>query len=167
MLEREEYLLNLPLIRNKKSIDPRNPESTPVFQLETAMGSAISVFDQAAAVRVPRTRFSPVKNCVDLLAVRSDLTVLTSGYHLSPHPSRTIGPFEGDLDSRYYGRISDFESRFPGTPPSLLNCRSLRIEGDFIFGSHIKLEGDVEMINLSERVHLIPDGACIEGLWKV
>ena len=167
LLKRKKNLLNLPLIRNEKRIDPRNPASTLVFQLETAMGSAISVFDQAAAVRVPRTRFSPVKNCVDLLAVRSDLTVLTTGYHLNPAPSRTIGPFEGDLDPRYYGRIRDFEARFPATPPSLLNCKSLKIEGDFIFGSHVKLEGDVEMINSSERAHLIPDGTCIEGIWRV
>ena len=34
--------LVLPLIRNQKTVDPRDPSSTPVFQLESAMGSAIA-----------------------------------------------------------------------------------------------------------------------------
>ena len=59
----------LPLIWNQKTVDPRDPDSLPVYQLETAMGSAISVFDRAGAIRVPRTRFIPVKNTNDLLAV--------------------------------------------------------------------------------------------------
>ena len=39
------------MIRNAKTIDPRDPESTPVYQIETAMGSAIGVFAGAGAVR--------------------------------------------------------------------------------------------------------------------
>ena len=54
-------VLALPLITNKKSVNPRDGSSAPVFQLETAMGSAIECFDGAAAVVVPRTRFAPVK----------------------------------------------------------------------------------------------------------
>ena len=34
-------------------------------------------------------------------------------------------------------------------------------------GNALRLEGDVEMINSSDRAHLIPDGTCIKGLWKV
>ena len=49
------------MIRNRKTVDPRDKESTPVFQLETAMGAAIECFDGAAAIEVPRTRFAPVK----------------------------------------------------------------------------------------------------------
>ena len=36
------------------------------------MGSAIECFDDAGAVVVPRSRFSPVKTCNDLFALRSD-----------------------------------------------------------------------------------------------
>lgn len=43
-----------------------------VFQLETAMGSAIECFDSAGAVVVPRSRFAPVKTCNDLFVLRSD-----------------------------------------------------------------------------------------------
>ena len=39
--------LPLPLIRNKKTVNPRDSKSAPVFQLETAMGSAIECFDNA------------------------------------------------------------------------------------------------------------------------
>lgn len=39
--------LALPLIKNKKTVNPRDSKSTPVFQLETAMGSAIECFDSA------------------------------------------------------------------------------------------------------------------------
>jgi hypothetical protein len=54
-------VLPLPLIKNKKTVNPRDSSSAPVFQLETAMGSAIECFDGATAVVVPRTRFAPVK----------------------------------------------------------------------------------------------------------
>ena len=81
-----------------------------MFQLETAMGAAISLFSDAAAVRVPRTRFAPVKTCLDLLAVRSDLTVLTDNYHVQPNPERTLGTFTGTLD-----RLSQtFYKKLPG-----------------------------------------------------
>lgn len=43
-----------------------------VFQLETAMGSAIECFEGASAVVVPRSRFAPVKTCNDLFVLRSD-----------------------------------------------------------------------------------------------
>jgi UDP-N-acetylglucosamine pyrophosphorylase len=54
-------VLPLPLIKNKKTVNPRDSSSAPVFQLETAMGSAIECFDSATAVVVPRSRFAPVK----------------------------------------------------------------------------------------------------------
>src|SRR4051812_18110879 len=42
--------LGLPFIRNVKNVDPTNGDSPQVVQLETAMGSAIEVFDGAATV---------------------------------------------------------------------------------------------------------------------
>lgn len=43
--------LDLPLIKNKKTVNPRDSSSTPVFQLETAMGSAIECFSNAGGER--------------------------------------------------------------------------------------------------------------------
>ena len=39
--------LPLPLIKNKKTINPRDASTPKVFQLETAMGSAIECFEDA------------------------------------------------------------------------------------------------------------------------
>merc|ERR1712039_425836 len=64
--------LPLPVMLNDKTVDPRDKKSTKVIQLETAMGAAISCFEGASALLIPRTRFAPVKKCDDLLALRSD-----------------------------------------------------------------------------------------------
>jgi UTP--glucose-1-phosphate uridylyltransferase len=95
------------------------------------------------------------------------LTLLTPDYRLQPDPSRTLGPFKGDLDQRFYGHILDFEARFPKGPPSLINCDSLQVTGDFTFGDKIRLVGNVKMINHTDHSVSIPDGKRIEGLWKV
>ena len=76
LLEKNDGFLPLPTLVNHKTLDPRDPDSAAVFQLETVMGTAISLFPDAAAVRVPRHRFSPVKNTNDLLGVRSAATHL-------------------------------------------------------------------------------------------
>ena len=65
--------LELPVIVNHKTIDPRDPSSTPVVQLESAMGAAIGSFPGAALLEVPRSRFVPVKTTDDLLLLRSDV----------------------------------------------------------------------------------------------
>ena len=62
-------MLELPLIVNRKTVDPRDPDSTPVLQLESAMGAAISSFEGAELLLVPRTRFAPVKTTDDLLVL--------------------------------------------------------------------------------------------------
>ncbi|MGW8179106.1 MAG: UTP--glucose-1-phosphate uridylyltransferase, partial [bacterium] len=141
-------------------------DSTPVYQLETAMGAAIGTFQKAAAVRVPRTRFSPVKTCLDLLAVRSDLTVLTDGYLVRPNPDRTLGTFKGSLDDGYYRLVTDLESRFPAGPPSLVNCSSLEIHGDFLVGANVVFKGDVRLVNGSSSQANIPDGTELEGSFE-
>ncbi|MBE9544631.1 MAG: UTP--glucose-1-phosphate uridylyltransferase, partial [Proteobacteria bacterium] len=57
----QQKMIHLPLILNPKTLDPRDGNSPPVYQIESAMGAAISLFDGATAVNVPRTRFYPVK----------------------------------------------------------------------------------------------------------
>lgn len=79
------------MIKNKKTVDPKDDASTKVYQLETAMGAAIECFKGATAIVVPRTRFAPVKKCNDLLLLRSDayivtdsIPVLASGIQAAP-----------------------------------------------------------------------------------
>merc|ERR1719503_15158 len=52
--------LPLPVMKNGKTVDPRDKASTKVIQLETAMGAAISCFEGAQAIVIPRSRFAPV-----------------------------------------------------------------------------------------------------------
>ncbi len=153
----------LPLIRNVKTVDPADSTSTPVYQLETAMGSAISLFKESRAIRVGKSRFAPVKTCEDLLVVRSDATVLTDDYRIVPHPARNgILPVVS-LDHRYYRVIQGLEERFPEGPPSLLHCDFLSIEGDIRFGRDVVLKGKVRLGNRTSSQQVVPDGKVIEG----
>ena len=67
LMDEREGVLGLPLIVNRKTVDPGDKSTPEVFQLETAMGAAIGVFEGARPLRVPRSRFSPVKSTEDLL----------------------------------------------------------------------------------------------------
>ena len=57
-LRERDGVLGLPMIVNRKTVDPRDSTRRAVVQLETAMGAAIGVFDGAGALRVPRARFA-------------------------------------------------------------------------------------------------------------
>ena len=122
-------------------------EGTAVVQLEAAMGSAISCFDAAAALVVPRSRFAPVKTTNDLLAIRSDLYTLGPEHQVALHPQRFGPPPEVLLDPRFYKNIADFEERFAHGAPSLLQCDALRIDGDIRFGAGVRIEGAVHLRN--------------------
>jgi UTP--glucose-1-phosphate uridylyltransferase len=161
LLRESGDVIRLPTIVNEKIVDPRDLTSSKVVQLETAMGSAISLFPNATAVRVGRHRFSPVKTTNDLLAVRSDAFQLTPDGQVRLHPSRQKPPTI-KLDSRYFKLVDEFEERFPDGPPSLLQCELLSVEGDVLFGSGIKING-VTHISGSGRSVQVPDGAALEG----
>ncbi len=143
----------LPTIVNEKPVDPRNPDSPRVFQLETAMGSAISIFPEAMAVRVPRERFSPVKTTSDLLAVRSDAYRLTDDSRIVTAPELETPP-SITLDPRFYSMLPEFERRFPFGPPSLIACTSLEVAGDVTFEKNIRFAGDVRVVSaVPSRLH--------------
>jgi hypothetical protein len=72
LLDGCENILELPLIVNRRPVEPADPSTPEAIQLESAMGAATGVFEGAQALRVPRRRFAPVKTTDDLLAVRSD-----------------------------------------------------------------------------------------------
>jgi UTP--glucose-1-phosphate uridylyltransferase len=140
-------MMPLDLIVNPKTVDPRNPGSPKVYQIETAMGSAISAFYNASAVCVPRERFSPVKTCSDLFCMMSDCYNLTDDYRVEASAERTRQLPSIELDSRYYRKIDDFQERFAFDVPSLLSCDSLSITGDVCFGPDVRLQGDVRVVN--------------------
>jgi UTP--glucose-1-phosphate uridylyltransferase len=160
LLDEHGGFLPLPTVINRKTLDPRDLASAKVIQLETVMGTAISLFPLATAVRVPRRRFSPVKNTSDLLAVRSDIYELTADAHLVLRSDRENPPVIR-LDPRYYTMIDDFEKRFPHGAPSLRRCNSLTIEGDVTFGAGIEIVGDVAV--RAKEPSAVPDGTVIRG----
>lgn len=163
VLEANDDILGLPMIRNQKTVDPRDNSSTPIYQLETAMGSAIGIFKGAGAVRVPRSRFSPVKTTDDLLAIRSDAYVLTEDYRITLNPARKLGNVVVDLDPSFYKLIDDLEARFPHGSPSLVECERLKVQGDFQFGRDIILKGNVTLVNESDGQQVIEDGSVLTG----
>lgn len=134
-------VLGLPLIRNMKTVDPKDPNTTPVVQIETAMGAAIEVFDGAQAIAVPRDRFLPVKTTNELLLLRSDVYELDEQWHLvaQVNPTPVIS-----LDDEYK-KIHDFEERFPFGAPSLKKASSLVVKGDWVFGRDVVVTGQAEL----------------------
>ena len=135
---------DLPLIVNRKTVDPRAPESAPVIQLESAMGAAIGSIAGARALRVPRSRFAPVKTTDDLLVVRSDAYQFTGDGRMRP-AFYGPGPVV-TLDNNYYRLLPDLEQRFPAGPPSLRRCRRFQVDGDVTFGAGVVAVGDVRVV---------------------
>lgn len=161
MLEQAGGVLELPLIVNRKTVDPRDKRSPAVIQLESAMGAAIGSFADARLLLVPRTRFVPVKTTDDLLVLRSDVYEIDSDMVLRPVPERADSlPFV-ELDSDYYKLLDDFEARFPEGAPSLRQAQRLVVHGDVTFGRDVVVRGAVE-IDVDEPRRLEP-GTVLEG----
>jgi UTP--glucose-1-phosphate uridylyltransferase len=163
LMDERDGVLGLPMIVNRKTVDPSDSSSPEVIQLETAMGAAIDVFDGAAAVRVPRARFAPVKTTNDLLVVRSDAYVLTEDARVALAPEREGGPPLVDLDSSFYKLLRDFDARFPAGPPSLVGAERLAVKGDVCFGSGVVVRGRVVVEQEGEEQLRVEDGALLEG----
>ena len=152
--------LVLPLIRNRKTVDPRDPGSTAVFQLESAMGAAIAVFPGARAIRVPRTRLVPVKTTADLLRTRSDATALLDDGRLVPATER---PPNVVLDNSHYKLVGQLDAHFPHGPPSLKDCASFVVEGDVVFGAGVVCRGAVKVRAPAGQTRHVPDGSVLSG----
>lgn len=157
-LTERNSVLGLPLIRNEKTVDPSDGESTPVIQVESAMGAAIEVFEGATAICVGRDRFLPVKTTNELLLLRSDVYELTDEGRLV---STTETSPEVSLDSRYYKKVDKFEARIPAAP-SLREAVSLKVKGDWTFGAGVRVVGSVELPD-EGAARTVPDGSVLGG----
>jgi UTP--glucose-1-phosphate uridylyltransferase len=163
VMEERDGVLGLPMIVNRKTVDPGDKSSPPVFQLETAMGAAIDVFDGAAALRVPRTRLAPVKTTNDLLALRSDAYVLHDDGRVTLAPERDGKPPFVDLDDEYFKLLRDFDARFAAGPPSLVACERLAVAGDVAFGRAVVVRGSVRVENDADEQLRIDDETVLEA----
>jgi UTP--glucose-1-phosphate uridylyltransferase len=157
-LAKRDGVLELPLIINRKTVDPRDSSSPEVIQLESAMGAAIASFPGARILQVPRTRFAPVKTTDDLLVLRSDAYTISPDNAVWPTVERL--PYV-ELDPRYYKLLDAFEARFPAGPPSLREAERLVVHGDVTFGAGVVVRGVVELE--ADGPERIADGTILGG----
>ena len=146
-------VLGLPLILNAKTVDPRDPSSPAVYQIESAMGAAISAFDAAGAVVVPRSRFLPVKTTNDLTLLRSDVFELGEDFI----PRAMVEPLPVVGLAKLYATIAGFDHRLP-YPLSLVDAKRLTVTGDWSFGRSVRVVGEVD---LGAEGGTVPDGAVL------
>ena len=120
-----------------------------VFQLETAMGSAIECFGNAGAIVVPRSRFSPVKTCNELFALRTDAFKVTEASTVELATPKV--PLV-KLDDKHYKLVDKMEE-LVDEPPSMAACTSLKVSGAVRFAKGVVLEGDVSVSNGASTSH--------------
>jgi UTP--glucose-1-phosphate uridylyltransferase len=159
-LDRREGILGLAMIKNTKHVDPADPGSPEVIQIETAMGAAIEVFEGATTIEVGRDRFVPVKTSNDLLVLRSDCYDLRSDYVLDL--AAPAVPFV-DLDPAHYKLVGDFDARFPDGAPSLREASSLVVRGDWTFGAGVTVRGDAVLDDQGSSGRIDPGAVIGEG----
>ena len=150
--------LPLPVIKNGKTVDPRDKKSTKVLQLETAMGAAIGCFPTAAAILIPRSRFAPVKTTADMLALMSDAYEVTADHRMVLKEARGGVPPTVKLDDAYKF-VDAAMTLVPNGPPSLIECKKLVIEGSGVsFAAGVTIKGDVKIVNTSGEANEVAAG---------
>lgn len=147
-------VLPLPVITNRKTIDPRDKESQAVYQLETAMGAAIECFKGAAAICVPRSRFAPVKTTADLLTLRSDAYEKTEDGRIALIAEREGKPPVVNLSAEY--KIVD--SLVGLGLPSLKGVEKVTITGPVRFTDAVDLRGNVTITNEKNETCWVASG---------
>lgn len=162
ILDKSNGFLNLPMIKNRKKLDTLDKQSPDVYQIESAMGAAISVFDNATALRVPRSRFAPVKSCEDLLLLWSDAFIMDENYNITANPARKHQNIDIQLDNEYFLSISQLKEHFPFGAPSLLDCKALSLKGNICFGSSVSIHNSVKLTNFKKTPVHIKDNESIE-----
>ena len=85
----EENTIDMEVIVNPKTLEG----GLNVIQLETAVGAAMKCFEGSKGIKVPRSRFLPVKTSSDLLLIMSNLYKLEEGaLKMSPERMFTSTP---------------------------------------------------------------------------
>lgn len=159
-IDKNGGLLPLPVILNSKTVVPTDSSSAKVYQLENAMGAAISYFERSQAIVVERDRFAPVKTCADLLALRSDAFDETPDHRLVLSAERGDKPPVVALEDRHYKFVDQLSELIPAGAPSMRKCTELRVSGLVAFAKDTILEGKVVIRNISnpEKRVTLPSG---------
>jgi len=154
----DEGTLDMEIIVNPKTTD----DGVQVIQLEIAVGAAMKCFEKCKGIKVPRSRFLPVKKTDDLLLIKSNLYTLQNGV-LKMSPERQFGTTPlVKCGAKNFSKVKEFMTRFP-TIPDVLELNHLTVSGDVNFGRNVVLKGTVIVIaNHGDRID-IPDGAVLEN----
>ena len=145
VLRERAGVLGLPMIVNRKTVDPSDKSSPEVFQLETAMGAAIEVFEGAEAIEVSRTRFAPVKTTNDLLVLRSDFYVLTEDAARRARRRARAGLDLRRPRPRPLQAAARLRRALPGRPAVAGQGERFVVRGDVTFGPDVAVEGETEL----------------------
>jgi len=149
--------IKLDMIKNEKNVNPNDKTSTKVYQIETALGSAISKLEKTSAILVNRDRYLPVKDLNHLLKIRSDYTLLTNNFNIQINPERTLTEdIEINIDQDLYQGLSDFDKCFKNIP-SLCYCKSFIINRRVFFEENVVIKGDVIIDNNKHQEKIIKD----------
>jgi UDP-N-acetylglucosamine pyrophosphorylase len=147
LLKEKGGFIPLAVIRNAKTVDPRNKNSPPVIQLETAMGAAIESFENAGAIVVPRSRFAPVKTTGDLLALRSNAYEVSNEWRIALAEGIGERPPTIDLDANHYRLVDQLDQKTRDGVPSLKACRELTVKGPVLFNAGNVFRGSITIRN--------------------
>ncbi|KAM3728495.1 ATP-dependent RNA helicase [Dirofilaria immitis] len=148
--------MKMDIIVNKKVLS--NGEF--VNQLETSLGGAIRNFDKVLSIKVPRSRFLPVKNTQELLAIMSDLYEVTENFSLQ-FVRKDKAPII-EL-SEHFSKISEFRERFCEIP-RLRELKRLKVEGNIYFEHDVILKDNVEIIADQGQKLKVAKGECLENI---
>ena len=157
IIDKHGGFIPLPMIKNKKTVDPKDDTSQKVLQLETAMGAAIECFDGATAIVVPRTRFAPVKKCNDLLLLRSDAYIMKDHKPVLNLECGGSAPVM-NLDSKLYKLVGALEEATADGIPSLVKCKRLTVKGLVRMSKKTKFVGEVSIKNAGQESKFVPTG---------
>jgi len=136
----------LPVIATDKKYDIKPGSGEYTTSYHTAAGSAISLFDDACVVVVPRTRFLPVKTTDDLFAVQSDIFLVKHG-HFYISPERKISPPVPTVKlGPSFRSYHDYIERLPFGIPDVMELEHLTVSGDVHFRNHVYLKGTVIIV---------------------
>lgn len=157
----EQNAIELEIIPNQKLIT-RGKDEISVIQLETAVGAAIRHFEGAHGVVVPRLRFLPVKTCLDLLLVKSDLFHLEHGaLKLDPVREGYANPLiKLGLD---FKKVKNFQHHIPHMP-KILELDHLTITGNVNIGRNVTLKGTVIIVCSDGQRIDVPNGSILENV---
>ncbi|MDP9800859.1 UTP--glucose-1-phosphate uridylyltransferase [Arcanobacterium wilhelmae] len=141
LLRATEGVVGLPLIRNKKTVDPTLADSPRVIQIESAMGAIVEKFADSRPIVVDRDRFLPVKTTNDLALLRSDAYEFDADYRLvlTTDEAPVVR-----LDPQFYAYIADFERHFSRFP-SIRECERFVVAGEWFFDADVAFSGVVEL----------------------